>query len=374
MADLVTVDNGGLTDYTVLTDEVVDATLGTGQKQLVSLVDGTIGSTTKIASGGGVEAGALRVTVASDSTGVLSVDDNGGSLTVDNSVLAVVGGGTEATAQRVTIASDSTGVLSVDDNGGSLTVDGTVSVSGTVTVDSELPAAAALADNAANPTAPAVGAFGMVWDGATWDRLTQPLTDAQLRASAVPVSLASLPALAAGNNNIGDVDIASIAAGDNNIGNVDVVTLPALPAGTNNIGDVDVLSLPATPAGSNLIGKVNIDPRTSGGLDVFRTLDADETEEEVKATAGQVYGWYIYNDGAAKVYVKLYDATAASVTVGTTTPKMTIPIPAGSAANVEFTNGIAFATAICIAATTGVADADVAAPAANQVVANILYK
>lgn len=52
--------------------------------------------------------------------------------------LSTTGGGTEATAQRVTIANDSTGVLSVDDNGGSLTVDG-------------------------------------------------PLTDAQLRASVVPV-------------------------------------------------------------------------------------------------------------------------------------------------------------------------------------------
>ena len=50
-----------------------------------------------------------------------------------------IGGGTEATALRVTIASDSTGVLSIDDNGGNIsiddggntiTVDGTVSVSG----------------------------------------------------------------------------------------------------------------------------------------------------------------------------------------------------------------------------------------------------
>ena len=45
--------------------------------------------------------------------------------------------------------------------------------------------------------------------------------------------------------DIGDVDILSIAAGDNNIGNVDVVTLPATPAGTNAIGkllppDIDV--------------------------------------------------------------------------------------------------------------------------------------
>jgi hypothetical protein len=37
--------------------------------------------------------------------------------------LNVVGGGVEATALRVTIANDSTGLVSVDDNGGSLTVD-----------------------------------------------------------------------------------------------------------------------------------------------------------------------------------------------------------------------------------------------------------
>jgi len=40
--------------------------------------------------------------------------------------LSTTGGGTEATALRVTIASDSTGLVSVDDNAGSLTVDGTV--------------------------------------------------------------------------------------------------------------------------------------------------------------------------------------------------------------------------------------------------------
>jgi hypothetical protein len=61
-------------------------------------------------------------------------------------------------------------VQPVSDNGGSLTVDGTVGVSGTVAVDSELPAAAALADGATNPTAPTVGAAGLLWNGASWDR------------------------------------------------------------------------------------------------------------------------------------------------------------------------------------------------------------
>lgn len=81
--------------------------------------------------GAGVEATALRVTLATDSTGLVSVDDNAGSLTVDNAALSVTGGGVEATALRVTIASDSTGLISVDDNAGSLTIDGTVTASNT---------------------------------------------------------------------------------------------------------------------------------------------------------------------------------------------------------------------------------------------------
>lgn len=89
----------------------------------------TVDNAALAVTGGGVEATALRVTLASDSTGLVSVDDNAGSLTVDNAALSVVGSGVEATALRVTIASDSTGVLSVDDNGGALTVDGTITAS-----------------------------------------------------------------------------------------------------------------------------------------------------------------------------------------------------------------------------------------------------
>lgn len=44
-------------------------------------------------------------------------------------------------------------------------------------VDTELPAAVAAADNLANPTAPQVLAHGMVFDGATWDRMLGDSTD-----------------------------------------------------------------------------------------------------------------------------------------------------------------------------------------------------
>jgi hypothetical protein len=46
-------------------------------------------------------------------------------------------------------------------------------ITGTVTVDTELPAAAALSDAFANPTTSTVGAMGMIWNGATWDRVKE---------------------------------------------------------------------------------------------------------------------------------------------------------------------------------------------------------
>ena len=258
----------------------------------------------------------------------------------------LAGGGVEASALRVTIASDSTGVLSVDDNGGSLTVDGTVTAN--------------LAAGTNN--------IGDV------DVLTVPADPfgANADAAATAGSTGSIQAKLRLMTSQLDSIKTAVEILDNTVSGsetqVDVVA--ALPAGNNNIGDVDVASI---AAGTNTIGNVGIIPRTSGGLTIFRTLDADETEEEIKATAGQVFGWYLYNDGAAEVYVKFYNATAANVTVGTTTPVLTIPVPAGAAANVFGEIGIAFGTAITIAATTAVADADTTAPAANQVIANVFY-
>jgi hypothetical protein len=115
-------------------------------------------------------------------------------------------------------------------------------------------------------------------------------------------------------------------------------------------------------------------PTTVGGLSLFRSLDLDETEEDVKTSAGQVYGWHYSNRSAGERFLKFYNATAATVTVGTTTPVITIPVAAGVASNVEFSHGIAFSTAICAAVTTGIADNDVGAPGTNDFVLHVFYK
>lgn len=252
----------------------------------------------------------------------LQVADNGGSLTVDGTVtanlsatdnavldaiqaaveiidnvvsgseaqvdvitvpapLSTSGGGTEATALRVTVASDSTGVLSVDDNGGSLTVDGTVTAN-----------------------------------------------------------------LSATDNAVLDAIQAAVEVIDNAIsGNeMQVDLVGPIPAGTNNIGDVDVLSLPAV--GGEAASTMNAS--SSDGATALTS-----TAQAIKASAGSLKGYYIYNPNATAQFVQFYNTASGSVTVGTTTPLFMITIPATSAANLWMQpGGVAFGTAMSWAATS----------------------
>ena len=119
-------------------------------------------------------------------------------------------------------------------------------------------------------------------------------------------------------------------------------------------------------------------PHTAGGLTIFRSLDIDESEEEVKATAGVLYSIAAFNRTAAPLYLKFYNLTAANTTVGTSTPVLTFVVPAnadsdGAGFILEKTYGWTFDTAISVAATTGVADADTGAPGANDCVINLGY-
>ena len=67
--------------------------------------------------------------------------------------------------------------------------------------------------------------------------------------------------LAAGTNNIGDVDILSIAAGNNNIGDVDIASIAA---GDNNIGNVDIVSGTITTVSTLTGGGIAHDSADSG--------------------------------------------------------------------------------------------------------------
>lgn len=119
-------------------------------------------------------------------------------------------------------------------------------------------------------------------------------------------------------------------------------------------------------------------PHASGGCLPFYNLDVDESEDAIKASPGQLYELNLINTTNAIIYAKLYNATTANVTVGSTTPVLTIPVPAnndldGAGMVRNWPKGLGFDTAITIAATTGFADNDTGAPGANALMVNGAY-
>jgi hypothetical protein len=325
----------------ILTDEVTDGTLGTGQKQLVGIVDATINGTNKLvvdSSGRAkVDASGVPVPVTDNGT-TLSVDDGAGSLTVDGTV-AVSG------VSGVVHVDDNSASLTVDDGGGSLTVDGTVGVSGTVTVDSELTTADL--DTGAGTDTKAVVGLALANSGG-----------ALLVGSANPVPV---------SDNGGSITVD---------GSVNVGSLPSIPAGTNNIGDVDVVSMPAASVSTDSIASAPLAETSTAGATPFKLISAATTNAtSVKGSVGKVFYIAAFNLNASPRYLKIYDKASAP-TVGTDTPKHVFLIP-GNTAGAGFTLNLGmpakFASGIAFALTTGITDADTGAVAANEIVVNLGY-
>lgn len=154
-------------------------------------------------------------------------------------------------------------------------------------------------------------------------------------------------AIPAGDNNIGNVDVVTVPAdpfGTNDDaaataggtgsmsaklrratqGLEDLKTAIVLSAGNNNIGDVDVATLPALPAGTNVIGKFGIDqttPDTTNAVSVIKTPKASSANTpSIGTSAGDAIAsnssrkaWGIQNLGTNTLYVRM--ATGASTTV-----------------------------------------------------------
>ena len=517
-----TAKDGSGTSYVPLLDTDGHLQLDVLTSALPTGASTSANQTTIIGHLDGVEG--LLTTIDADTGSILAAVDGIEALLTtidaDTSNLSVVGGGLEATAIRVTIANDSTGVLSIDDNGGSITVDGTFwqatqPVSGTVTaelsatdnavldnIDADLTTIIGHVDGietligTTNTTLTTIdgrvdGIEGLLTtiDADTGSIMTavQLLDDvvATLGTTTYTEAATKGNIIAAvrrdANTTLVDTtnEIAPLQV--NATGELKVVQIQALPAGTNaigklaansgvDIGDVDILSIiPGT--GATNLGKavdsapgatdtgvmalairddtLNIRSGTEGdyeplhtnangalwsidvnsaamltalqllddtifaddaaftvgsskvsavgmladstatdsvdegdigvprmsldrkqivtnaptaelhGLSVFNASSSDgataltSTAQVIKASAGQVYGWYIYNPNATAQFVQLYNTAAASVTVGTTSPLFMLTIPATAGANVEFTNGITFSNAgFSIAATS----------------------
>jgi hypothetical protein len=197
------------------------------------------------------------------------------------------------------------------------------------------------------------------------------LSDGSSAIATLPVSLASVPSHAVTNAGtfavqvdgnaltalqlIDDPVLADDAAFTPATSKVMMAGFQADESSTDSVDEGD-----AGAARMTLDRKLiaTIQPHTAGGWDTFMASSGDgstaltNSAQAVKASAGKLGGWYIYNPNSSATYVIIYNVASGSVTVGTTNPKLVLCIPATSAANLELVNGITFDTAISVAATT----------------------
>lgn len=129
---------------------------------------------------------------------------------------------------------------------------------------------------------------------------------------------------------------------------------------------------------SDSTGVVQSIGAATGGISVSsKQVPNNTTSVAIDASAGTLYGVTVFNNSATIAYLKLYNTAQGSVTCGTPTPVQRILIPAntsGAGAVIPFPVGIAYGTALTACVTTGFADNDTTAPAANAYITEFYYK
>ncbi len=123
-----------------------------------------------------------------------------------------------------------------------------------------------------------------------------------------------------------------------------------------------------------LVQAVRIDATASqDGAFQYRILSANSTNATlVKASPAALWGWDFYNTNAAVRWLKLYNKTSAP-TVGSDTPSMTIALKPGDHSRIVIPFAIPFPTGLSFALTTGVADSDTGAVAANEITGHVFW-
>jgi hypothetical protein len=133
---------------------------------------------------------------------------------------------------------------------------------------------------------------------------------------------------------------------------------------TTNVGVLPALANAAAPTwteGDQVLMSVTLGGAQRSTMEANATVTLATTTYSgsigavataVKASAGRLYGWEIFNNNVGFIYVQFFNLGTGSITLGTTAPFFSLGIPAGSAANVFSTIGIGFSTAISFATTT----------------------
>jgi hypothetical protein len=357
-----------------------------------------VAGTTTDTNSGVKSAGTQRVVLATDQpqlTNALKVDGSAVTQPVSGTVTATLGATTNAGATVKTSDYDTgAGTDTVTSFGIALPASGGAVQGGTATN----PVRTDPTGTTTQPVSGTVTASG-------------PLTDTQLRASAVPVSLAAAPSTAV--TNAGTFAVQDSEKVADNAGFTDGTT-KVQPAGfifdetagtalTENdaaaarvdskraqvlvLEDATTRGQRATVSAANALkvdgsavtqpvsGTVTSNLAASAsatGFSKSHLVSAATTNAtNVKASAGKLHGWYIYNSNAAARKVAFHN-TAGTPTAGSGVTDSLV-IPPASAANAFTETGIAFSTGIAFTTVTDLTDAGTTAVGASDLVINLWY-
>jgi hypothetical protein len=113
---------------------------------------------------------------------------------------------------------------------------------------------------------------------------------------------------------------------------------------------------PTLAAGTNLAADFGVQYRASAtGAGTLTNVNCPATPvaQQLKGTAGRLIGIVLTNTSTSDRWLKLFNATSASVTPGTTSALSQVGIKAGQTIKFTFEGGAAFSTAITIMITGG---------------------
>lgn len=206
----------------------------------------------------------------------------------------------------------------------------------TITVDTELPAAGALADATANPTTTSVGIFGHIFNGTTWDRIRGGLNTA---VSSVTGWLNVLPG---GKYNASQATLTD--------GQYTVAQLDSL----GNQRSSEQFA-PVAEDNTNGVIAVQIKPLTVSTYAPSITNDwGSNVTLNVKASAGTTFSAIGVNRNAGTRYLQLHNTATTPSTAAV--PLISFPVPTNSILfignDLLTNNGIFFSTGIAYAWST----------------------
>ena len=205
------------------------------------------------------------------------------------------------------------------------------------------------------------------------------LTNAELRADPVPVSLDISSLATTSNQTTGNNTLSSI---NNKLPSNLTVNATRLLVDGSGVTQPVSGTITANQGGVWNIGAITTLPSVTLtselGYLTYRNTALSNTPSTVKATAGGIYGWNFINHNTTPVYVKFYNTL--SVVLGSTTPIDMLLVPPGDGqipgmfiVEPSLIPYETFATAISIVCVTGLADNSTTAPS-TPIYAKVRYK